>query len=115
MTTNMKVCIIGDNIVSSLGFTTGENVAAVRRGDSGLRYYADRLEVPEPFVASAVCRERIGDAAERLGVSSEKYTRFERLSIVSVADAVAGEGSGFVVPADVIRFIDNQRKCRIAG
>ena len=87
----MKVCIIGDNIVSSLGFTTGENVAAVRRGDSGLRYYADRLEVPEPFVASAVCRERLDEAAERLGVSSEKYTRFERLSIVSVADAVAGK------------------------
>lgn len=91
MTTNMKVCIVGDNIVSSLGFTTGENVAAVRRGDSGLRYYADRLEVPEPFVASAVCRERLDEAAERLGVSSEKYTRFERLSIVSVADAVAGK------------------------
>lgn len=85
----MKVCIVGDNIVSSLGFTTGENVAAVRRGDSGLRYYADSLEVPEPFVASAVCSERLDLTSERLGISPEEYTRFERLAIVSVAGAVA--------------------------
>lgn len=88
----MGIGIIGDNIVSSLGFTTDENVAAVRRGDSGLRYYADAWGVPEPLVASAVSRERLDEVAGQWDLSKEKYTHFERLAIVSMAEAIREAG-----------------------
>ena len=44
---------IGDNIISSLGFSSEENYIAVKNGISGLRQY-DSIGKTEPFVASCI-------------------------------------------------------------
>ena len=46
--------ILGDNIISSLGFSTAENYEAVCFGRSGLRYYSDKFDLPEPFYSSLI-------------------------------------------------------------
>lgn len=86
----MEVYITGDNIISALGFTTEENIAAVKRGESGLRYYEHYLQVQEPFMASLIEEGRLLDRTERLGISRKQYTRFEQIGILSVAFAAAG-------------------------
>ena len=53
---------IGDNIISSLGFTTEENFRAVKDGISGLKQYdAGTFALPEAFVSSLIDRERLND------------------------------------------------------
>jgi len=53
---------IGDNIISSLGFTTEENFSAVKNGISGLKQYdAGVFDLPEAFVASLIDKERLND------------------------------------------------------
>lgn len=84
----MKACITGDNIVSSLGFTTDENVLAIKEGRSGLRYFTDYLDVPEPFMASAIDRIELEERFVLSGKSAGIYTPFEQMVIVSIAEAV---------------------------
>jgi 3-oxoacyl-[acyl-carrier-protein] synthase-1 len=78
---------IGDNIVSSLGFTTAENYAAVKSGYSGLSFYHDRMGVPEPFVVSLINQERLNDSFAAVCPHSENYTPLEKAAILSVANA----------------------------
>ena len=35
------VCIVNDNIITSLGFTTAENIAAIKNGTIGIRTVDD--------------------------------------------------------------------------
>lgn len=80
---------IADNIYSPLGFTTAENYARVKQGDSMLRKYATdhvvsgsdvaRLDLPEPFVASLFDWDKVEPM--------EGYTPFERIAIQSVKRA----------------------------
>ena len=54
--------IAGTNIISSLGFTTEENFAAVKRGVSGLKHYdAGTFDLPESFTASLMNKERLNE------------------------------------------------------
>ena len=87
----MKIGITGDNIISSLGFTTDENVLAVKEGRSGLRYFTDYLDIPEPFMASAIDRMKLEERFAGLGKSGRAYTSFEKMGIVSIAEAVCGK------------------------
>lgn len=88
----MKICIVADNIISSLGFTTAENIAAIKRGETGLRLCEDYLErgIPEPFVASVVDDEKLKKRLEIGGADPKRYTRFEQMAIASVAEATGG-------------------------
>ena len=76
--------IIGDNIISSLGFTTEENYLAIKQGSSGIkRYNAGTFDLPEPFMASLIDKEKLDD--EFLKISSEKkITNLEKAAILSV-------------------------------
>lgn len=46
--------LLSDNIVSALGFTTEENFRNVKQGVCGLKFFADRYDLPEPFMASEI-------------------------------------------------------------
>jgi len=73
---------IADNIYSPLGVTTAANYAAVSQGRSMLRSYeAGTLGVPEPFTASLFYWDSVP--------SLEGYTRFERIVIQSIAEALS--------------------------
>ncbi|GHT09357.1 beta-ketoacyl synthase [Bacteroidia bacterium] len=73
---------IGDNIISSLGFTTEENYQAVKSGRSGLKFYdAGTLGLPEAFTASLIDKQRLNENLTGL------ETDLEKASILSVISA----------------------------
>ncbi len=75
---------IADNIISPLGMTTEENYLAVKKGDSRLARYEGLWDIPEPFCASLFTDSQ----REDLSLEGE-YTRFERLLIHSIAQALS--------------------------
>ena len=79
--------IIGDNIISSLGFTAEENYNAVKQGISGVKHYdAGTFDLPEAFMASLIDREKLN--AEFAKISSKNgYTDLEKAAILSVFSA----------------------------
>ncbi|MDR2773741.1 MAG: beta-ketoacyl synthase [Tannerella sp.] len=107
--------LLGDNIISALGFTTEENYRNVKRGVSGLHFLADRYRLPEPFMASEIDDVRLNGAFEKIllefsaNAGKDKngehpeasrmtpaghpnYSKLEKASIVSVAGALKGSG-----------------------
>jgi 3-oxoacyl-[acyl-carrier-protein] synthase-1 len=86
--------LLGDNIISALGFTTEENYRNVKQGVCGLRPFAGRYGLPEPFMASEIDDARLDDAFRNVssGQTSVNYTKLEKASIVSVAEALKGTG-----------------------
>ena len=53
---------VANNIISPLGMTTAENYAAVKAGKSELRRYEGHWDLPEPFVASLMQRDKVEQA-----------------------------------------------------
>lgn len=105
--------LLSDNIISALGFTAEENYRNVKQGVCGLKFFADRYHLPEPFMASEIDDARLNAAFD--AVSSEQsakikanpfvasarqegtkgaspakinYTKLEKAAIVSAADAL---------------------------
>jgi len=76
--------IIGDNIISSLGFTTEENFNAVKQGVSGInQYQADVFDLPEAFMASLIDKERLNDEFNR-HCGHGDFTDLEKAAILSI-------------------------------
>ena len=109
------VGILGTGLISSLGFTTEENFQAVKRGVSGIKYYeAEVFDLPEPFMASLIDKERLkAEFAKRS--SKNNYTDLEKASILSVLSAnkeakidLASEKTIFIVSTTKgnIRYLD---------
>ncbi len=86
-----RIAITADNIVSALGFTTADNMRAVRQGRSGLRFHRARPgEGIEDYTAAAVDDALLAQALEERGIDGGKYTRFESLAILSADSACEG-------------------------
>ena len=104
LTTSLQdVYLISDNIISSLGFTTEENMASFREGHTGIKEYDDLDLAPAPFWASRVDNEELSGRFTVFGNPAE-YTRFEQLVICSVKDAlsrctidITGKGTLFIL------------------
>jgi 3-oxoacyl-[acyl-carrier-protein] synthase-1 len=81
------VFIISDNIISSLGFTTAENMQQILAGKTGIRQWEDQSLSPGPFWAS-----RVDDIRLRKGFSAyadpQNFSRFEQMVVCSVMDAL---------------------------
>jgi len=78
---------IGDNIISSLGFTTEENFSAVKQGISGVKHYdAGTFDLPEAFMASLIDKEKLNIEFSKIS-SKKDYTDLEKSSILSVFTA----------------------------
>jgi len=114
---------LGDNIISALGFTSEENYRNVKNCVSGLRFFADRYDLPEPFMASEIDNELLDEAFSKLTQESTfkseqedltescmsnsknvysaacgvKYSKMEKACIVSIADSLKDTG---VAPSD---------------
>ena len=76
--------VIADNILSPLGLTTRDNVEAVHQGLSALQRYAQRWQLPEPFVASLFSDTQWAE------LQVEGLTRFESIVVQSVSRALQG-------------------------
>jgi 3-oxoacyl-[acyl-carrier-protein] synthase I len=80
----MKVVYrIADNIISSLGLDTAENMAAINRGQSGIAFHEDKRGMPEPFHAAFVSFDRLDKYFNSFAITGD-FTSFERLVISSV-------------------------------
>lgn len=78
----MPVFIGNGNIISSLGFTTSENVQNLKKGKSGIKLSEDKKLSQSPFFVSLVDDERLN----RSGLTG--YTRLEKMFILSVTDSL---------------------------
>ena len=78
---------VADNIVSPLGFTTADNYAAVKRGDTTLQRYEGLWGLPTPFAASMVNRDKVLTACADAGINGS-FTFFELMVLLSVTKAL---------------------------
>jgi len=81
------VYITADNIISSLGFNTQENISNIKKNITGIKLINDPILSPTPFYASLVDSERLHTNFEKLN-QPEKFTRFEQMAIISITDAI---------------------------
>lgn len=82
------VYFIADNIITSLGFNTSENFAALKANRTGIKTIDDKALYPVPFPASLVNTERLEEEFAKLSVK-EKFTRLEKILILSVKDTLS--------------------------
>jgi 3-oxoacyl-[acyl-carrier-protein] synthase-1 len=81
------VYVVTDNIVSPLGKTTTDNFLALKTGETAVKQHADEAISNQPIFAS------LFDKGEYFYEDTDKkYTRFERLLIASVEEALQGSG-----------------------
>ena len=79
---------ISHNIVSSLGFSSEDNYNAVKSGKTNLRLEENTFNLPEPFVGALVNDELLNAEFEKISNTKNQYTKFEKMAIVSVANAL---------------------------
>jgi 3-oxoacyl-[acyl-carrier-protein] synthase-1 len=85
----MGTYIAGDNIITSLGFTTAANFEKISSGITGVHIVHDNNLYPEEIPASLVDKSLLNFAANEKGIDNT-YTRFEQLIILSVSNALSG-------------------------
>ncbi len=83
----MKVFIGQDNIITPLGFSTKENLDNILNGETGIRTCTNTPLSSKPFPASLIDNTEINERFQALG-DIQKYTRFEKLSILSIENAL---------------------------
>ncbi len=80
-----------NNIISSLGFNTDENFKAMLRGEVGIKSVDDRRYYPNVFQASIIDEGKIDYEFAQVALrysNKKKYTKLEKLLILSVDDAL---------------------------
>jgi 3-oxoacyl-[acyl-carrier-protein] synthase-1 len=82
-----KVFFIGDNIISSLGFTASGNFEQLKNGVTGIKRITNPELYPEPFIASMVNRNKLQTL-----FPDNRYTLLEKMLILSVEDAIKNTG-----------------------
>ena len=90
------------NIISPLGMTTAENYTAVKSGRSELKRHDGLWQLPEPFTASLMDRDKVEEAFAPLA-NDAKYTFFEKMIILSAAKAL--EQTDIDPTSDKVLFI----------
>jgi len=83
-----KVYTDADNIISPLGFTTEENAASLKSGRTGIREISDLKLSPVSFHASVIDSTEIDERFSEEG-NPDSFTRFEKLAILSLRDALS--------------------------
>lgn len=86
-----SVFIESSNIISSLGWSTRENLNSVLAGKTGIKISHDRQlsinDFPASLIDSAGIENRFSDIS-----SASSFTRFEKLVILSIHDALSKSG-----------------------
>ena len=82
-----QVYFTGDNIISSLGFSSSENFSRLLQGETGIVKMDNPAFYPEPFVASMVDRNKVQEL-----FPDTQYTLLEKMLILSMEDALKQSG-----------------------
>ncbi len=83
-----EVYIAAENIITSLGFTTEDNCNEIKKGSSGISLIDDPKLSPNKFYASLVDSDDISSRFRNFD-DPNKYTRFEKIAILSIKDAIS--------------------------
>ncbi|MDD5570089.1 MAG: beta-ketoacyl synthase N-terminal-like domain-containing protein [Bacteroidales bacterium] len=83
-----NVFISSDNIITSLGFTTEENITKIKNNKTGIYNIEDKELSPSAFHASLINTDELNSKFNSIN-SSNNFTRFEKLSILSIKDALS--------------------------
>jgi len=86
-----KAFIIGENIVSPLGFTAEENFKNVVENKSGVKTIHDSAFIPLPFSGARIDNESLERSFQNLA-AKDKYTRLEKMMLVSIFDVISQSG-----------------------
>src|SRR5512133_359793 len=82
------VFITAGNIITPLGFTTEENAAAMKAGETGIHLIDDNKIFPAPFYASLIDSKQLDHKFSDSG-DPGKFTRFDKLAICSIKNALS--------------------------
>lgn len=87
--------VTGDNILSPLGFSSEENLHAVRLGKTALCHFDSAVGIPFPFTASVFSDDQIKK------IAVDGFTRFESLALRSIEKALEGK-TDIITPRTVL-------------
>ena len=79
------IFISSDNILSPIGLTTAENFLQIKKNVSGIKLHNDKNMLEQPFQAALFDNENFFTNNN----AQNNYTRFEKLLIASIGDALA--------------------------
>jgi 3-oxoacyl-[acyl-carrier-protein] synthase-1 len=89
----VMIVITGDNIISALGFTSADNYLKVKAGETGIRFYGDRFDIPDAFMASMIPVELLNEQFSlTCNANPGSYTTLEKAAILSVSKALENTG-----------------------
>jgi 3-oxoacyl-[acyl-carrier-protein] synthase-1 len=83
--------IIGENIISPLGFTAEENFQNVSQNKSGVKTIYDPAFIPVPFSGAQISNTSLEKELAILQIPG-KFTRLEKMMLCSITDAVQQSG-----------------------
>jgi len=81
-----EVFVVSDNILSPLGSTSAENFAQLTKGISGIKQHKNSALANYPFYAA------LFDEASLPQINSKSFTKFERIVIASIDNAIYNSG-----------------------
>ncbi len=103
-----KVFVASDNMITSLGFSTDENMVSLSENRSGLKVSDNPgftpLPLPLSIVNSTLLEENFVTLvnATRPDLIGEAYTRMEKLFILSICDAIGQTDFSFSDPRTIL-------------
>ncbi len=87
---HLTTYITHDTLISALGFSTQENLEAIRSYHSGITLQTDKRIADTPLLAATLSQERLQQQAEAIGVSG--YPRMEQLFILTINELIRQSG-----------------------
>jgi 3-oxoacyl-(acyl-carrier-protein) synthase len=109
MENNRIVYAVSDNIISSLGCTTEENIQQILSEKTGVKPVADTSIYVEPFAASLILplippKGEDNSSLFRSVAGSCEATRLEQLMLISSQDAIKGSNIDVSSPRTIFIF-----------
>ena len=95
------IFISSENILSPIGLTTAENFSQLKKNISGIKKQDDIFMSEQPFYASLFNDEDIFLKDEKL----KQFTKFEKLLITSINDALKNSSISILNKQSYLRFI----------
>jgi len=82
-----EVYLTYNNIISSLGFTTAENIENVSKGISGIKKVNDKNLYQSPFYANLLSTSQLDASFQKLG-NTNNFTQLEKMMLLSLKDVI---------------------------
>lgn len=92
------------NIISSLGFNTSENINKIKKGITGIKLSENKRISPEPAYISLISEEETEKIFSEISNTKSNYTKYEKLLILSINDALKNSSINFRLSDTVFIF-----------